>query len=76
MTLKQPTSYQVHDVPSSTQQSGLLLFAFEDTCDPLNGECLNCKGRWLYRHVTDGDGRKSLVEDYFEVSEPCELHGG
>lgn len=50
------------------------LFSFEDDCDPLNGECPRCKGRWLYCHVTDGDGRTSMVEDWFEIWEPCELH--
>ena len=43
-------------------------------CDPLNRECPFCKGRWIYRLTTDGDGRTSLVKDYFEVTEPCEIH--
>lgn len=58
------------------KQAPALLFDFEYECDPLNGECPGCKGYWVYMTVTDGDGRKSQVEDYFEVSEYCKLHGG
>ncbi len=42
------------------------------TIDP--AECPNCQGRWHFCRTTDGDGRTSMVEDYFGVTEPCEEH--
>ncbi len=71
-----PVSYHKGPPPGLSGQhtGGAPLFSFVNECDPLNGECPDCRGRWHYCLTTDSDGRKAIVEDYFEVTEPCGEH--
>lgn len=61
-----------HNRPTSGLGPGSLTPGGAQTIDP--AECPDCQGQWRYRPTTDGDGRTSMVEDYFEVTEPCEIH--